>query len=41
MQTILRIVERAGGHRPTLYLKIDTLIAQGFVNAFTDKSIRS
>ena len=41
MQTILRIVERAGGYRPTFYLKIDNLNAQGFLNAFTDKSIRS
>jgi hypothetical protein len=40
MQTILRIFERAGGYRPTLYLKIDNLNAQGFLEAFTDKSIR-
>ena len=40
MQTILRILERAGGYRPTLYLKIDNIKAQGFLNAFTDKSIR-
>jgi len=25
MQTILRILERAGGYRPTLYLKIENL----------------
>ena len=39
MQTILRILERAGGYRPSLYLKIDSLNAQGFLEAFTDKSI--
>ena len=41
MQTLLRILELAGGNRPTFYLKIDNLNAQGFLNAFTDKSIRS
>ena len=41
MQTVLRILERAGSYRPTLDLKIDNLNAQGFVNAFTDRSIRS
>lgn len=40
MQTILRILERAGGYRPTLYLKIDDLNAQSILEAFTDKSIR-
>ena len=40
MRTILRILERAGGHRPTLHLKIDNLNPQGFLEAFTDKSIR-
>ena len=40
MQTILRILDRAGGYRPTLHLKIDNLNAQGFLEAFTDKSIR-
>ena len=40
MQTILRIFERAGGYRPTLYLKIDNLNAHGFLEGITDKSIR-
>ncbi len=39
MQTILRILERAGDYRPTLDLTIDNLNAQGFLEAFTDKSI--
>ena len=40
MQTILRIIERAGGYRPTLYLKIERLNENSFLEAFTDKSIR-
>ena len=40
MQTILRILERAGGYRPTLYLKIEGLNEHSFLEAFTDKSIR-
>lgn len=40
MQTIIRILERAGGHRPSLYLTIDNLNAHVFRNAFADKSIR-
>jgi len=40
MQTMLRILERAGGYRPTLCLRIYRLNAQGFLNTFTDKSIR-
>ena len=40
MQTMLRILERAGGYRPTFCLKIDNLNAQGVLEVFTDKSIR-
>ena len=40
MQTIIRILERAGGYRPTLYLKIESLNKHTFLEAFTDKSIR-
>ena len=40
MQTILRILERAGGYRPTLYPKIKDAGEPSFLNALTDKSIR-
>jgi hypothetical protein len=40
MQTILRILERAGGYRPTLNFRIYCPNAYGHLNAFTDKSIR-
>ena len=40
MQTVLRILERAGGYRPTLCLKIESLNEHSFLEAFTDKSIR-
>ena len=40
MQTILRILERAGGYRPSLYLTIGNLNEHSFLEAFTDKSIR-
>lgn len=40
MQTILRIVERAGGYRPTLYPEIKTPDEPSFLEAFMDKSIR-
>ena len=40
MRTILRILERAGGYRPTLYLKIDNCNEQSFLNTLTDKPIR-
>ncbi len=40
MQTILRILERAGGYRPTLYPEIKNPDEHSFLNALTDKSIR-
>ena len=40
MQTILRILERAGGYRPTLYLTSDNSNEYSFRNALTDTSIR-
>jgi hypothetical protein len=45
MQPVLEILKRAGGYRPTLPLKIEktwdnNLRLQGFVEAFSDKSIR-
>ena len=40
MQTMLRILERAGGYRPTLYPQIKNPDAHSFLNAFRDKSIR-
>jgi|YelNatPaOPRAMG01_1025707.scaffolds.fasta_scaffold437089_1 hypothetical protein len=40
MQTTLRILERAGGYRPTPFLKIDDLNAHGLLEVFTDKPIR-
>ena len=40
MQTLLRVLERAGDYRPTLYIKIDNLNAHGFLEGITDKSIR-
>ena len=40
MQTVLRILERAGGYRPTLCLRIYRLNAYGHLEAFTDKPIR-
>ena len=33
MKTILRILERAGDYRPTLYLKIDNPQSGGFDNS--------
>jgi hypothetical protein len=40
MQTILRILERAGGYRPMLYLQIDNLNALGALEPLTNESIR-
>ena len=40
MQTMLRVLEWAGGYWPTLYLKIERLNENSFLEAFTDKSIR-
>lgn len=40
MQTILRILEWAGGCRPTLYPEIKNPDEHRIPNALTDKSIR-
>ena len=40
MQTILRILERTGGYRPTLYSEIKDPDEHRFPNTLTDKSIR-
>ena len=40
MQTLLRVLERAGDYRPTLYLIIDSLNALGALKPLTDESIR-
>lgn len=40
MQTILRILERAGGYRPTLYPQIKNPDEPNFLDALTDKPIR-
>ena len=40
MQTMLCILERAGGYRPTLYFRIYCLNEYGYLEAFTDKPIR-
>ena len=40
MQIMLRILERAGVYRPTLYFRICRLHAYGHLEAFTDKPIR-
>ena len=41
MQTILRILELAGSYRPTLYSEIKGSDEHRFLNALTDKPIRS
>ena len=40
MQTVLRILERAGGYRPTLYPKIKSPDEHRFLNALTETSNR-
>lgn len=40
MQTILRILERAGSYRPTLYSEIKDPDEHRFPNTLADKSIR-
>ena len=41
MQTMLRILERAGGYRPTLSPEIKNPDEHRLLNAVTDKPIRS